>query len=201
MVVGLPATAQLIEARTEAALQAAIEWAASRADRLAVTLPADAPAFYERLPLRATGMLKALPPAPPTVEGVTARAMTEAEYEPWLERQMAEYVQEMVDSGLLSADEARARARSQFDQALPDGPRTAEQSFLCLEAGGEVVGTNWVTHKYEPGTSWIQGVEIWAEHRGKGHGRAAMLLGEVASIEAGDVQLGLNVFGHNEVAM
>jgi ribosomal protein S18 acetylase RimI-like enzyme len=200
-VVGPPATVLVVDCRGEAALGAAIAWATGRAGQLGITLPPGAPAYFERLPLRATGMLKPLVAPPPAVEGVTVRAMTEAEFGPWLAAQMDEYVREMTESGLLSAEEARARARKQFDQALPDGVHSAGQSFLRLEAGGEVVGTNWVTHRYEPGTSWVQGVEIGPEYRGKGYGRAAMLFGEAAAIEAGDAQLGLNVFGHNEVAM
>lgn len=201
MVMGPPATVQVIECPSEAALDAAIQWASTRADRLAIGLPNGAPAFFDRLPLRATVMVKPLTAPPLAVEGVTVRAMTEAEYGPWLELQMADYVTEMVDSGLLPAAEARAQAETQFAQALPDGVSSAGQSFLCLVADGEVVGTNWLSHGYEPGTSWVQGVEIGSQHRGKGYGRAAMLFGEAASIDGGDAQLGLNVFGHNEVAM
>ena len=208
MVIGPPATVQLIECPSETALDEVIAWAASRADRLAVTLRPGAPSFFESLPLRATGMLKPLRETPAVegvvegvVDGVTARGMTEEEYVPWLDAQIDDYVLEMTDSGLFPREQAIERARTQFDQALPDGVHTAGQSFLRLEVAGEVVGTNWVTHGYEPGTSWVQGVEIGSEHRGKGYGRAAMLIGEAASIAAGDAQIGLNVFGHNEIAM
>jgi ribosomal protein S18 acetylase RimI-like enzyme len=200
-VVGPPPTVQVVECASEAALAAAIAWATGRAGRLGTTLPPRAPAFFELLPLRATGMLKPLVAPPAAPNGITVRAMTEAEFGPWLETQMDEYVHEMIDSGLLLAEDARSRARTQFDQALPDGVHSAGQSFLCFEVAGEVVGTNWVTHGYEPGTSWVQGVEITPEHRGRGYGRAAMMLGEAAAIGAGDAQMGLNVFGHNEVAM
>lgn len=199
VVVGPPQTVQIVGCPGEAALDRAIVWAASRGGRLSVTLPPGAPAYFERLPLRATGMLKPLR-YPPVVQGVTARPMTEAEYGPWLQAQLEGYVAEMVDAGFISAEQARERAETQFHQALPDGMHTAGQSFLRLEVNGDVVGTNWLGHSFEPGTSWVHGVEIGAQHRGKGYGRAAMLLGEVAAIEAGDAQIGLNVFGHNEVA-
>src|SRR5271165_4006003 len=74
-------------------------------------------------------------------------------------------------------------------------------SFLCLCAGGEVVATNWIGHHYGPGVSWVYGVETHAGHRGKGYGRAAMIIGAEATLAAGDAHLGLNVFGHNAVAI
>jgi len=38
-------------------------------------------------------------------------------------------------------------------------------------------------------------------YRGKGYGRAAMVIGERATLDAGDTHLALNVFGHNHIAI
>ena len=56
-------------------------------------------------------------------------------------------------------------------------------------------------HHRGPGISWIYDVEVAAEFRGKGYGRAAMIIGERAALDAGDTHLALNVFGDNEVAI
>jgi GNAT superfamily N-acetyltransferase len=47
---------------------------------------------------------------------------------------------------------------------------------------------------------WVWDVEIDAPHRGRGLGRAAMLLAEEAARAHGATELGLNVFGPNTVA-
>ncbi|MDN3905792.1 GNAT family N-acetyltransferase [Arthrobacter sp. YD2] len=47
---------------------------------------------------------------------------------------------------------------------------------------------------------WVSDIEIHEDHRGKGYGRAAMQLAEVAAAEQGAATLGLNVFGYNTVA-
>jgi ribosomal protein S18 acetylase RimI-like enzyme len=43
-------------------------------------------------------------------------------------------------------------------------------------------------------------VKVEEEFRGQGYGRQAMLLAETLAREEGALTLGLNVFGHNQVA-
>ena len=127
--------------------------------------------------------------------------MTDAEYANWRTATERGYAADITASGALSAEQAAAMAADQFAQLLPDGLRTVDQSFLCLCAGGEVVATNWIQHHRSPGVSWVYGVETYEQHRGKGYGRAAMVIGERATLAAGDTHLALNVFGHNSVAI
>lgn len=47
---------------------------------------------------------------------------------------------------------------------------------------------------------WVWEIEIAAASRGRGLGRAAMLLAEAEVLSAGGRTLGLNVFGGNAVA-
>ncbi len=47
---------------------------------------------------------------------------------------------------------------------------------------------------------WVWEVVVDEQHRGRGLGRAAMLLAEEQARAAGAVELGLNVFGYNTVA-
>ena len=159
--------ATLVECPSEAAFEEAIRWASGQADRLGISLPPDAPAFWASVPLRATNMVKQLPAQPPVVDGVTARIMTEAEYGPWYEEQVVEYANEITDSGLLDAGAARERAHAQFAELLPQGVHTPRHSLLQIEANGEIVGTNWIEHSRHPRTSFVFGVDIRAECRGK----------------------------------
>ncbi|MDJ0343598.1 GNAT family N-acetyltransferase [Streptomyces sp. H10-C2] len=63
------------------------------------------------------------------------------------------------------------------------------------------IGTGWLKHHHIPGVTFGFSLEIDAEHRGRGYGRAAMAVGERATVEAGDSALMFNVFGGNDVAM
>ena len=127
--------------------------------------------------------------------------MTTDEFAGWQAQVVASHVADLTDSGTLSAADAATSAAELFKALLPAGLSTEDHSFLCLCADGEVVATNWLAHHFSPGTSWVYDVETRQEHRGKGYGRAAMLIGEQATLAAGDTHLALNVFGHNAVAI
>jgi ribosomal protein S18 acetylase RimI-like enzyme len=49
-------------------------------------------------------------------------------------------------------------------------------------------------------TAWIFDIEVFAEHRGRGLGRALLSAAEEEVARHGAANLGLNVFGSNEVA-
>jgi len=73
-------------------------------------------------------------------------------------------------------------------------------SLSVLESDGRPVGVLWLgtttrTPERSSTTSRIDAAE-----RGRGFGRAAMLASEHLALAAGDRTIGLNVFGHNEVA-
>jgi len=179
-------------------------WAASRTKRLAmVTDPTDPAhmALFGQNPLRAQMMIKQVSGVDSVPDGHTGRPMTEAEFVPWRAEQVRGYAGDIFGSGLLPLPEATTRAETQFDELLPQGMRTADNTFLCVDFGGEVVATIWLSHHYHPGTSWVFGVEVSQQSRGRGHGRAAMLLGEQSTLTAGDTHLALNVFGNNTTAI
>ena len=48
--------------------------------------------------------------------------------------------------------------------------------------------------------SFVFDVEVNADQRGKGRGKAIMIAGEAAALMAGSTRLALHVFGHNTVA-
>ena len=158
-------------------------------------------ALFRGYPVRAHQMIKKVTGPFTLAAGLVGRAMTEAEFADWRTESERGYAADIADSGTLPPAEAAIAAEMQFNQLLPAGLRTENHSFLCLCAGGEVVATNWIGHRYGPGVSWVYGVETHAAHRGQGYGRAAMIVGEEATLAAGDTHLGLNVFGHNTVAI
>ena len=145
-------------------------------------------------------MRKALPPQPQVPDGVAWRSLTEAELGPWQERQVALYAQDGLDGFGGDLELALADARQDFVRLLPDGLRTPDTSLVVLAADGERVGHLWVRHHQRPGMSYVFDVEVDEAHRGRGHGRSAMLVAELLARRAGDDVLGLHVFGWNTVA-
>jgi GNAT superfamily N-acetyltransferase len=189
-----------------AALRHAEAWAAGQRARSVwlLTDPADPvhAAFFAGYPVRAHQMIKAISGPGVLADGLEGRLMSDAEFADWRAAAVRGYAANITDSGTLPAAQARIRADTQFDQLLPAGLRTDDHSFLSLIAGSEVVATNWIGHHYpSPNVSWVYGVVTHDGHRGKGYGRAAMIIGERATLAAGDTHLGLNVFGHNTVAI
>jgi GNAT superfamily N-acetyltransferase len=187
----------------------AIAWAehwaqAAGATALWATTDPSEPAhagLFRGYPVRAHQMIKKLTEPGQLQGGLEGRPMSDAEYAGWRAELVRGYAADMASSGTLPDAQAATQAAVQADQLLPDGLLTANQSFLCLYANGEVVATIWLCHNRGPGISWVYGVEVSAEHRGQGYGRAAMLIGETAALDAGDTHLALNVFGHNDVAI
>ncbi|MGW3267953.1 N-acetyltransferase family protein [Streptomyces sp. NPDC001056] len=139
------------------------------------------------------------PPEP--LGGVTARPMTQDEYADWLAPEKHSYVGDIVRSGAMSHEDAVRKSDDDFTALLPEGLATPEHTFLVLEAAGEPIGTEWLRHAYLPGVTYVYSLHVHEEHRGKGHGRAAMAVGERTTFAAGDAALMFTVWGGNEVAM
>ena len=188
-----------------AALRRAERWAAERQARSvwALTNPADPvhAALFRDYPLRAHQMIKRISAPGPLADGLAGRPMTAGEFAEWRAESVAGFAADLADSGTLSAADAATSAATQSDALLPAGLDTRDHTFLCLCADGEVVATNWLAHHFSPGISWVYAVETHEGQRGKGYGRAAMVIGEQATLAAGDTHLALNVFGHNAVAI
>jgi GNAT superfamily N-acetyltransferase len=130
------------------------------------------------------------------------RPLTDEELSEFIEGDIERYVEERVRSGERT-DVARRIAREQSKLLFPDGiPADGQLLFRVLDYDGAAVGTLWIGPKHGdlPGAFWVWDVRIEEPHRGKGYGRAAMELAEAEARSQGASELGLNVFGHNQVA-
>jgi ribosomal protein S18 acetylase RimI-like enzyme len=67
-------------------------------------------------------------------------------------------------------------------------------------AAGAVVGRVWVALQWPGKIGAICQIEVVAEQRGKGYGRALLRAAEEATAAEGVEAIGLNVFGENTVA-
>jgi GNAT superfamily N-acetyltransferase len=130
--------------------------------------------------------------------------MTEDEFAAYLPRLAREYAESHVEAGNWTPEEALARSEAELDELLPAG--LAQPHTLVLTATDEhdvAVGLAWITLVHPRGlsdTAWLHDIEIFAEHRGRGLGRALLSAAEAEVAGRGVAGLGLNVFGGNDVA-
>jgi ribosomal protein S18 acetylase RimI-like enzyme len=119
----------------------------------------------------------------------------------WRDVQRASYVADRLRAG---DDEAAAErnADASQDRLFPDGWLAPGHDVLRILDDGHPVGVIWVgPHPQElEGVAWIWDVEVDPDSRGRGYGRAAMLLAEEHALARGYRALALNVFGFNTTA-
>jgi ribosomal protein S18 acetylase RimI-like enzyme len=127
--------------------------------------------------------------------------MTQAEYDRWLPEAMVGYAEDMIGSGV-DPEIAHAKSARDFPTFLPDGLATEGQLLYTVAADGEAVGVLWLAERDDDmGKSlFILDVQIDEEQRGRGLGKAAMLLVEDEARRRGIERVTLNVFGGNDVA-
>ncbi|MFC5219506.1 GNAT family N-acetyltransferase [Streptomyces coerulescens] len=148
--------------------------------------------------VRSRNMSKRLNGTPPQLPADTApRPMTEAEFGPWLAHGREGYVGDLVERGV-PADDAHRKADAGYAKLLPDGLATENTLISVLEHEGRPVGRLWLG--LWPDTAYVLDVEADERVRGRGHGRALMLLAEAQAAEGGKDRIGLHVFAGNAPA-
>ncbi|HZF89260.1 GNAT family N-acetyltransferase [Streptomyces sp.] len=171
--------------------------------RIETTVPADAgPALRLVQALgysvRNRGMEKRLGDSPPVLPaGSRSRAMTDAEFVAWHADEWEQYARSWIERGVPESA-AYAKARRDQEQLLPRGLATENMRFSVLEHEGTRVGILWLALRDDK--AFVFKVEADEAHRGRGHGRALMLLAEIQAVSAGRRVLGLNVFAGNTPA-
>jgi ribosomal protein S18 acetylase RimI-like enzyme len=146
--------------------------------------------------------------APP----LTAEPVAPAEFGTWRASVVAAYASDLATNGGLTAVQATRKAESDTASLLPDGVLTPGHEICWLRTveaagGGEPgpgtrVGRLWVAERTSHGAPilFVYDVAIDPPHRGRGYGRAAMLLAEEIARRRGLEEIGLNVFGGNTIA-
>ena len=137
-----------------------------------------------------------------TEDALRLRPVTAAEFAGWMPRQLAGYVALIVSSGAMPAAAARRKAEADTARMFPDGFGSPGQLLFRVMAGETTAGWLWlsVPSPDDPLMAWVYDVEIDAAFRGRGYGRAAMVLAEEEARNRGMASLGLNVHGQNTVA-
>ena len=133
--------------------------------------------------------------------GVSLRPMDEDEFVAWLPQMRERYAEDMSSHGGLSPEEAAQLAATQIEFLFPGARPSPEQLVFVVEADGESVGQLWVTERTEPQHClFVYELYVDERWRGRGYGRAAMLLAEEEARRRALPRIALNVFGGNTVA-
>jgi ribosomal protein S18 acetylase RimI-like enzyme len=134
--------------------------------------------------------------------GVQLRPMRDDEFATWLPRMRDGYGQAMIDDGGVLPESAREKAAADVEQLFPGGTPSAEQLVFVVEADDEAVGELWLAKREIMGQQciFIYEVHVADAYRGRGYGKAAMLLAEEEARRRGIDRIALNVFGGNTVA-
>ena len=130
------------------------------------------------------------------------RPLRDDEFDAFRTQITAEYGQEISELGDTPMDVARRRAEESMREVLPDGLATPGHWIHVLELEGKRVGLLWLAVRTmdERQVMFIYDVEIDPAYRGRGLGRAAMVLAERETLAQGLHRIELNVFGGNAVA-
>jgi ribosomal protein S18 acetylase RimI-like enzyme len=137
------------------------------------------------------------------VDDLRVQPMTAAEFGEFRSRLIRDYAADQVRAGNWAAADAEDRAASQTDGLLSEGVRTPGMLLLTARtADGRRAGHVRVALRGPAGDggAWISDIEIAAEQRGRGYGRALLAAAEREAARRGARALALNVFGPNAVA-
>lgn len=135
---------------------------------------------------------------------LTLRPMTDAEYAAWQIVLARDYAAEKVEAGQWPAEGAVERAQEENAALLPEGRSTRGMLLrTAVVPTGEAVGRVWIGLDHPrgaQGVAFLYDIEVHAERRGTGLGRALLDAAEGAARAAGATALELNVFGSNGTA-
>jgi GNAT superfamily N-acetyltransferase len=129
--------------------------------------------------------------------------MSAETFDRWRAGAVRGYAADKVRVGTWPAKGAEERADREFTRLLPQGLGTPNHELRSIVTkSGEGVGMLWFgpLRETDRGTCFIWDIEVLAEARGHGYGRAALLALEPVARALGYHEIGLHVFGDNEVA-
>ncbi|MET9437947.1 GNAT family N-acetyltransferase [Streptomyces sp. NPDC006551] len=153
---------------------------------------------------RSRNMDKELPAEPPALPpGVEIRPMTEAEFVSWEAKAKEDFARSWIDRGV-PEEQARAKAEASHRENLPRGLASPGVAIHVVTRDGQVVGQLWTGRReLSPGRNgaYVYDIEVAEAQRGRGVGRALMLLAERVALDAGESLLGLHVFTGNTPAI
>lgn len=136
-------------------------------------------------------------------DDVVVSPMTAERFPGYAEASEAAFAGDLVDSGRYTPEEAVAESHRQMQLELPDGLDSAGQSFFTASVDGVEVGVLWIGARLRDDRphAFVLDIEVAADQRRRGYGRALMLAVEREARAFGADSVGLHVFGFNTGAI
>ena len=135
---------------------------------------------------------------------VMLRPMTSEEFVAYEDADAHHYAENMVRAGFWSPEGAFNKAKNIHANLLPDGVHTKDHLFFVIEETQtrDSIGVIWlfVDRETQPPSGFIYDLLLYAQFRGRGLGKQAMLALEEKAKGLGLASLALNVFEDNLVA-
>ncbi|MBU6956247.1 GNAT family N-acetyltransferase [Pseudomonas sp. CVAP len=133
---------------------------------------------------------------------VTLTPMDNADFVVFAERAVAEYGNGMVVAGEWAHEEASQRARSVFEQLLPQGRLTEKNQLWVIKDQGCRIGELWVAERHSGAgkIAFILDIYIDPGERRQGYAKQSLLALESWARQAGCEEVRLHVFGRNDAA-
>ena len=135
--------------------------------------------------------------------GVVLSPMTAERYPRFAAESEAGFAGDLVASGRYTPEEAAAESHRQMVLELPHGRETEGQELFTASVDGVEVGILWLGMRERDGRphAFILDIEVPADQRRRGYGRAMMLAAEREARRLGAHSIGLHVFGFNSGAI
>lgn len=136
-------------------------------------------------------------------ETIDFRKMSLADFSRYRELSLESYSQDIARNFKRPIGEVRIEARRQVKQILKNGLSTRGHFLYNVldRETGETVGLIWFKVDKAKKRAFLYDILIHEPYRGKGYGRRTLALIERKLSGLGVTQLGLHVFGHNQVAI
>jgi GNAT superfamily N-acetyltransferase len=130
------------------------------------------------------------------------RPLRELEFPAWREIELEEYARDISENGDTPLDAARRKAETDMAEILPNGLATPKHWIYVLDVHSAGVGRLWLAEREIDGrrAMFVFDIHVDEAFRGRGFGRAAMLLAEREALTRDIHRIELNVFGANMVA-
>lgn len=147
-------------------------------------------------------MLEPLP-AREVEADVEVSPMTAERYPRFEAESEAGFAQDLAASGRYTPEEAAVESHRQMLLELPDGLATEGQELFTAAVDGIEVGILWLGMRVRDGRphAFILDIEVAADQRRRGYGRALMHAAEREARRLGADSIGLHVFGFNTGAI
>lgn len=128
--------------------------------------------------------------------------MSSEQFETWKEVSIREYAEDKIKAGNMQAENALEESQKEFDQLLPEGPRTAGNYLYAVEDvdSRNKVGILWIKIRHDLQDVFIYDIRMDEAFRGQGYGRQTLQALEEMVKDMGLSKISLHVFGDNKVA-